>query len=269
MCNQISHVKFKGLISTHPRSRPLEGFTLIELLVVIAVIAILASLLLPALAQGKEEGKRTRCRSNLRQLGISLIMHCDDNEGIPMQTVSPGDGLLLPSVINIRATPENFFNIETLGPYLSGFRTDPSAIEVNPVVWCPSMKVPEKSAVQNQANGWGYITTSYAYFGRSDLFTPQYASRPQDLVGKELTATRLFMADQLFHWNADDAYYYNHGKKPWIGEKPIPSIAGLNQLFGDGHVIWKDRRKFDVTKLKPFNPEIGWVKGWSSDTTFY
>ena len=57
-----------------------KGFTLIELLVVIAIIALLMSILMPALNKVKAQAKGTVCKSNMRQIGIAANLYLEDWE---------------------------------------------------------------------------------------------------------------------------------------------------------------------------------------------
>lgn len=63
-----------------------RGFTLIELLVVIAIIAILASILFPVFARARENARRTACLSNLKQMGLGVMMYVQDyDETLPLR----------------------------------------------------------------------------------------------------------------------------------------------------------------------------------------
>ena len=111
-------------------------FTLVELLVVIAVIAILASLLLPALRTAQEQGKRISCAGKLKSVGLAMNMYLADNNGYFMryfdQSCSPY---------------KKWYYGYGFNTYL-GFRDDDSAmsnigseyVKVNGPLYCPSIK---------------------------------------------------------------------------------------------------------------------------------
>ena len=67
-------------IKRSPLFQKSKAFTLVEMLVVISIIAVLASLLLPALTRAKFSAKNTVCRNNLRQLGLALNIYVETHD---------------------------------------------------------------------------------------------------------------------------------------------------------------------------------------------
>ncbi|UCC22252.1 MAG: prepilin-type N-terminal cleavage/methylation domain-containing protein [Planctomycetota bacterium] len=77
--------------------RKARAFTLVELLVVIAIIALLMSILMPALARVRNQAKNVLCQSNLRQWGNCFAMYCDDFDGKLMRGWNDGSALFPPT----------------------------------------------------------------------------------------------------------------------------------------------------------------------------
>ncbi len=92
------------------------AFTLIELLVVIAIIALLVSILMPALSQARNEGTKAKCLSNVRQIAMSTAMYMEAQEDRKLiQWYTAGNALNMP--------PYNQYNVTVLTPWVfGGFR---------------------------------------------------------------------------------------------------------------------------------------------------
>ncbi len=85
-------------------SDTVTAFTLLELLVVIAIIAILGSMLLPAIRRGKAKARSAQCVNNLRQWGLAIRAYADDNDDVLPHR---GQGVQVLTRID---RPEDWFN---------------------------------------------------------------------------------------------------------------------------------------------------------------
>ena len=255
--------------------RDSAGFTLIELLVVVAIIALLASMLLPAMAKARERGRRTACSSNLHQFGVATALYSTDFNGAVLQTVSSDGIFRQPSVVNVfsnvRPDLPDQICFQLLAPYTAGISAKPGnydSLAVSGIFWCPSAPPRTINAIRDQAATWGFVSIGYSYYGRVDLFDPTMVNRPVELTQRELLSDRLLMSDTLFHWGGDDQYYFNHTPSE-LGHADLTTFPGLNQLFGDGRVTWKRRQQFDIPNTHPTSTQVGWVAGYGTDISFF
>ena len=152
--------------------KPIHGFTLVELLVVISIIALLVSILLPALNKAREAAKLVTCSTNERQHGFAFYQYAEDHNGriVPGNheigetlyagggTIPTNMGFLLWGSGQYQGKPFQAFRVQGSGG--GGYLPLPTSD--HSVIYCPS----EKVNLYDTPDAWGAFEPNWGRSGR-------------------------------------------------------------------------------------------------------
>ena len=154
-----------------------------------------------------------------------------------------------PSYASMNVTSSGELDTKQLATYVPGGSTS-NALDYSGIWRCPSAPSDGTDLYSKSggAVGEAFLAFDYSYFAHVGEWTAQ-ATLPSKLIDNSLASNRVWMADRVFRSGFLSTWSYNHGpagpswawpdKGSAVSLAGIPRLSGANQMYGDGHVLWK------------------------------
>lgn len=256
-----------------PRAQNRCGaFTLVELLVVIGIIAVLISVLLPALNKARQQAQVTACMANMKQLMNAWVMYANDNRGqLVFAETGPGGTVTIdkpPTPIYTIVQPDGWV-IDVPGNGSEGVEASVRAgalWKYAPAVGtyrCPSSTDDENFrsySISSHMNG------SEAILPRNQILKKLSQVKPDRLVMIEEIERRVNPVTGRRDPQGAFLQFKNHNAVLW-GDTPASfHKKGAVMAFGDTHIefrIWRDKRTLTAIGAQgnaPANEDLRQIK---------
>lgn len=238
-----------------------NGFTLVELLVVIGIIALLISVLLPALNRARAAAMQTQCLSNMRQIGLALQMYANENKGsLPPASTTPGNP----------ADCEQFGEEAVYIPYPNYLGSLIRYINGNIQIFiCP---VPEPQEMSGTGAGYATTPRSDSSYGGNAAVLGQKVARIRN------SSEVIYLQEYQHRWGAavhrpmslgGGLYTYwqdntNYFGRPNEYQYSYTHFKGGNHVYVDGHAEY---RKGEMLRARDFGLTGGSGASGSPDDT--
>ena len=210
------------------------GFTLIELLVVVSIIALLVSILLPALNNARQAAKRTVCASQVRQIGLSMLSYLSDNNDTYMYYSD--------TFLPIWPDPKNTLWYQKLISY--------GHLENDEILACPSHRVDKDELLRNRISYGMSIAFSI------DYGDPAYPHKAWRVIEMKRPSEKIVVVDSAnshFPERAQTYLVYAWWKDP--------AVTGVGDAYvaypRDGgwcQAVWADGHASSVRATDPKDP---------------